>query len=68
MPVASAQCIIGVEKYPDNAIILNCNEDNFSQAYGQIKEVFKALTKDNILQPYVTEDYFRSSNDGDNIG
>ena len=32
-----------------------------------MKEVFTALTKDNMLQPYITEDDFRSSNDGDNF-
>ena len=56
MPVTSAQCIIGTEKYPDSAILLNYDDDDYSQGYGQIKEAFKALTKDNILQPYISED------------
>ena len=68
MPVTSAQYIIGTEKYPDNAILLNYDNDDYSQGYGQINEAFKALTNDNILQPYITEDDYRSSNDGDNIG
>ena len=67
-PVTSAQCIIGTEKYPDNSILLNYNDDDYSQGYGQVKEAFKALTKDNLLQPYISEHDFRSSNDGDNIG
>ena len=67
-PVTSAQCIIGTEKYPDSGILLNFNDDDYSQGYGQIKEAFKALTKDNLLQPYISEHDFRSSNDGDNIG
>ena len=29
---------------------------------------FRALTKDDILQPYISDHDFRSSNDGDNIG
>ena len=66
--VTSAQCIIGIEKYPDNSILLNYNDDNYSQGYGQIKEAFKALTKDNILQPYISDADFRSSKDGNNIG
>ena len=66
--VTSAQCIIGTEKYPDSGILLNYNDDNYSQGYGQIKEAFKALTKDNLLQPYISDDDFRSSNNGDNIG
>ena len=67
-PVSSAQCIIRTEKYPDSGILLNYNDDNYSQGYGQIKEAFKALTKDNLLQPYISEQDFRSSNDGNNIG
>ena len=66
--VTSAQCIIGTEKYPDGGILLNYNDDNYSQGYGQIKQAFKALTKDNLLQPYISDDDFRSSNDGNNIG
>ena len=66
-PVTSAQCIIGTEKYPDSGILLNYNDDDYSQGYGQIKEAFKALTKDNILQPFISEHDFRSSNDGNNI-
>ena len=66
--VTSAQCIIGTEKYPDSSILLNYNDDNYSQGYGQIKEAFKALTKDNLLQQYISEHDFRSSNDGNNIG
>ena len=66
--VTSAQCIIGTEKYPDSGILLNYIDDDYSQGYGQIKEAFKALTKDNLLQPYISEHDFRSSNDGNNIG
>ena len=66
--VTSAQCIIGTEKYPDSGILLNYNDDDYSQGYGQIKEAFKALTKDNILQPYISGHDFRSSNGVDDIG
>ena len=66
--VTSAQCIIGTEKYPDSGILLNYNDDDYSQGYGQIKEAFKSLTKDDLLQPYISEHDFRSSNDGNNIG
>ena len=68
MPVSSAQCIIGTEKYPDTPILLNYDDDDYSQGYGQIKEAFKALTKDNILQPYISEGDFRSDNNGNKIG
>ena len=66
--VTSAQCIIGTEKYPDSGILLNYNDDTYSQGYGQVKEAFKALTKDNLLQQYISEHDFRSSNDDNDIG
>ena len=66
--VTSAQCIIGTEKYPDSRILLNYNDNDDSQGYGQNKEAFKALTKDNILQAYISEQDFRSSNDDNDIG
>ena len=66
--MTSAQCIIGTEKYPENSILLNYNDDDYSQGYGHFKETFKALTKDNLLQSYISDADFRSSNNGDNIG
>ena len=51
LPFVSAQCIIGTEKNPDAGILLNYNDDDYSQGYGQIKEAFRAVTKDDILQP-----------------
>ena len=60
LPVVSAQCIIGTEKYPDAGILLIYDE-NYSQCYAQIKEAFRALTKNHILQPYILDDNFRSS-------
>ena len=69
LPVTSAQCIIVKEKYPDAGISLNYDDDDYSQGYGQIKEVFRALTKDDILQPYISDHDFRSSNiRADDIG
>ena len=62
LPVVSAQCIIGTEKYPDAGILLNYDDDDYSQGYHQIKEAFRALTKDDILQPYISEADFRRSN------
>ena len=61
LPVVSAQCIIGTESYPDADILLNNDDDDYSQGYSQIKEAFRALTKDDILQPYISDDDFRSS-------
>ena len=68
LPVISAQVVIGTERYPDSAILLNYDDDDYSRGYGQIKEAFNALTKDDIFKPYISEDDFRSSNEGNNIG
>ena len=65
--VTSVHCIIGTEKYPDGGNLLKYNDDDYSQGYGQIKKAFKALTKDKLLQPYISEDDFRSSNDDNDI-
>ena len=67
-PVISAQCIIGTEKYPDSAVLLNYNDGNYSEGYAQIKEAFRALSKDDIPKPYISDNDFRSTNDGNNIG
>ena len=68
LPVISAQIVIGTERCPDSAILLNYDDDNYSQGYGQIKEAFRSLTKDDILKSYISEDDFRSSNEGNNFG
>ena len=62
LPVVSAQCIIGTEKNTDIGILLNHEDDGYLQGYAQVKEAFRALTKDDILQPYISENDFRSSN------
>ena len=67
LAVISAQVVIATERYPDSSISLNYDDDDYSLGYGQTKEAFKALTKDDILQPYISEDDFRSSNEGNNI-
>ena len=61
LPVVSAHCVIGTVKYPDAGISLNYADDDYSQGYHQIKEASKALTKGDILQPYISED-LRTSN------
>ena len=48
--------------------MLNYNDDDYSPGYGQIKEAFISLTKDDILKPYISDHDFRSCNDGNNIG
>ena len=67
-PVSSCQCINGIERYPDNSLLLNYADDDHSEGYEQIKKTFRALTKDDMLQPYMSDNGFRSVNDGNNIG
>ena len=62
LPVVSPQGIIGTEKYPDVGILLIYHDDDYSQGYDQIKEAFRALRKDDILQPFISNDNFRTSN------
>ena len=66
-PVTSAQCIVRTEKYPDPAILLNYDVDDYNQRYGHNREAFKALTKDDKLQPYISDIDFRSSNNNNEI-
>ena len=66
--VTSAQCMIGTEKYSDSGILLNYDDDDYNQGYGQIKEAFRALSKDDILQPYISDNDYRSSNNNDDFG
>ena len=47
---------------------MNYDDDDYNQGYGQIKEAFRALTKDDILQPYISDRDFRSSNNNNDIG
>ena len=58
LPVVSAQCVIGTEKYPDSGILVNYIDKDYNQGFSQIKEVFRALTKDDILQPFISEEAF----------
>ena len=67
-PVSNAQCIIGTEKCPDAAISLIYDDGVYNQGYGNIKEASKALTKDDILQTYISDNDFRSSDNNNDIG
>ena len=47
---------------------MNYNDDVYNQGYSQIIEAFRALSKDDILKPYIFDNDCRSTNDGNNIG
>ena len=68
LTITNAQCNISTEKYPDSAVLLNYDDDDYSQGYGVKKEAFRVLTKDYILEPYISEHDFRSSNNGNDTG
>ena len=63
LPVTSPQFVIATEKYTDAGILLNYDDDAYSQGYARNKEAFRALTKNDILQPYISVDDFRSTKD-----
>ena len=67
-PVTIAQCISGTENHPGSANLLTCDDNDYSQAYGQIKEAFTALTKKDIPNPCITDHDLSSSNECNIIG
>ena len=69
LPVTSCQYIIGLEKYPDSGLLINYDDNEYSQVYSQIKEAFRASTKNDILQPFLSDENLGSSNvRADDIG
>ena len=40
---------------------MNYSDDEYSQGYAQIKEIFRSLTKDDILQTYISDTEIISS-------
>ena len=64
LPDVSAQCFISTEKYPGSSILLNYHDVDYAQGYAQIKEVLEALSENYIHQPYISDNDFRTSNDG----
>ena len=67
-PLTSAQCIIGTEKYLDNSILLSYDNGDYIQRHGQIKEAFRAVTKNDIPKTYISDIDFRSCNDDNEFG
>ena len=61
-PLTSTQCIMRTENYPDSDISINYDDDGYSQRYAQTNQTFGALTKDDILNLYLTDQDCRSTN------
>ena len=49
LAITSCQGKISSHKYPDSSILLNYDDGGYSQGYSQIKEAFRAFTKDDIF-------------------
>ena len=49
-------------KYPDSTILLNFDDDEYSQGYGLNEKVSGAPTKGDILHPYISDHDFRVCN------
>ena len=64
LPATRAQCSMGTEKNPNAGILLIYDNNEYSQGSSQIKEVFRTLAKYDSLQPYLSDDDFRTSKAG----
>ena len=68
MPAVSTQCIVGTEKYPDSWDFLKYKSDDYSQGCDQVKNGFRALIEDDVVQPYISYEESRTTNDGKDNG
>ena len=57
-PITSTHFNIGSEKLPDSAILSNFEDDDYSPGCGRSKEAFRALTKNNRLNPFISDQFF----------
>ena len=65
--VSDAQCKTGAEKNPDSVLKLNYDDEEYSQVIGQIKQVFRYLTKDDNFHLHIIDHDITSSNIGDGV-
>ena len=56
------------KKYLDSAFLLKYDDDDYSKGCGQIRGDPRALSKDDIFQPYISDNELRSSKIGNEIG
>ena len=61
-PAMFAQYNIGTEINPDAGLNLYHAEDNYNQGKSQNVSCFKDLTKDDILQPHLSQKHFLTKN------
>ena len=53
------------KRYGSDTTLFNNDVELYSQGYDQIKVAFGALRKDDILQPYISDHDYRSTNVND---
>ena len=68
LSITSTQSVFGTEKHPDSANLSNYDDGDYFHGHGQIKEAFRASTKDDILNTYISDLDFRSSSEIHDIG
>ena len=56
-PATSAQWIFGTENYPDSGILINYDDDHYSQGNDQVKEAIRAPTQEDVLNPYISDHF-----------
>ena len=67
-PVRSVRNIIRTEKSPDSVVLKNFDDNSYSQGCGQIEAAFRALTRDDLPKPYMSDHHFRSTKEGNDVG
>ena len=61
LPVSTAVCKIGSEKYPDDGIECDYDRDKYDQAYSEIKNFYLLKSETNLLNPFIDLHKFRTN-------
>ena len=61
LPISSAVCKIGSEKYPDDEIECDYDRDKYDQAYYEIENFYSLKSETNILNPFIDLNKFRTN-------
>ena len=61
MPISSAVCKIGSEKFPDDGIECDYDRDKYDQAYSEIENFYTLHSQTNLLNPFIDLHKFRTN-------
>ena len=61
LPISSAVCKIGSEKYPDDGIESDYDRDKYDQAYSEIENFYHLHSECNLLNPFIDLHKFRTN-------